>query len=207
LKNKDIGIRLDTFLKQRFGDERGWLKNAAAGLSLAPSNLKKYLAGEYSPGTIIQDRLRELGCDIEWLMTGNKRKDELQSIDISLAQIPVYEYIKAGGKSMMLKEEPVEYVYTTKSADQSRYGVRVKGDSMQPEIKEGEIVVASKIAEVKNGDICVVTFHDGETCLRRVYFSDHSCTLTSDNTKIPPKIFKKKDVQFIHRVVEKITKY
>jgi len=203
MKNETVAQRLRNWVKIRYGT----VNEFAAALGVAQPTASQLINGVRNPGNKVQMKLRELGCDIEWLMTGNKRKDELQSIDISLAQIPVYEYIKAGGKSMMLKEEPVEYVYTTKSADQSRYGVRVKGDSMQPEIKEGEIVVASKIADVKNGDICVVTFHDGETCLRRVYFSDHSCTLTSDNTKIPPKIFKKKDIQFIHRVVEKITKY
>lgn len=42
----------------------------ARSLSMQPAGLTKYLNGKQQPGNIIQKRLRDLGCDIEWLMTG-----------------------------------------------------------------------------------------------------------------------------------------
>lgn len=107
---------------------------------------------------------------------------------------------------MVLREEPSEFIYSN-TKDKSLYGVKVKGSSMEPLIRPGEIVMASKTAEVKDGDICIVTFEDGETCLKRIYFHDHSCQLISENKEFPPQIYKKSEIRFIHRVVERITKF
>jgi SOS-response transcriptional repressor LexA len=170
------------------------------------SGVKKYIQNTYTPGPVLHTKLRALGCDIEWLMTGNK-KEELEHLDNTpLFKIPIFEYVKAGGKSMVLREEPAEYLHTT-TKDKTLYGVKVKGVSMQPTIMEGEIVVASKTAQVKDADICIVVFEDNETCLRRVYFSDHSCTLQSDNKDFPPQTYKNKDIKTMHKVVERITKF
>jgi transcriptional regulator with XRE-family HTH domain len=42
----------------------------AVALGMNPSNLNDYLSGRTLPGNSLQERLRALGCDIEWLMTG-----------------------------------------------------------------------------------------------------------------------------------------
>lgn len=39
---------------------------------MTSANLRKYLSGELVPGNVIHQRLRDLGCDIEWLMTGDQ---------------------------------------------------------------------------------------------------------------------------------------
>lgn len=44
----------------------------ARALGMRPQTLNNYLAGQAKPGNVLQARLRELGCDIEWLMTGKK---------------------------------------------------------------------------------------------------------------------------------------
>lgn len=71
-----IGTRLDTFLKLKFGSERGSLKRAAAALDMDPSALQKYLKDQLTPGNLMHAKLRELGCDIEWLMTGTYKTQE-----------------------------------------------------------------------------------------------------------------------------------
>ena len=42
-----------------------------------PESLYQYLTGDHSPGRSMQERLRRLGCDIEWLMTGMKNPESL----------------------------------------------------------------------------------------------------------------------------------
>jgi phage repressor protein C with HTH and peptisase S24 domain len=196
----------------------------AVAMDMSQSAASQLLNGKYNIGIDTLKRLYALGYDVNEIMrldnalstksavkklieSSGKIMEETHQLDIDIVPIPVFDYIKAGGKSMVLRDEPAEYIYSTKSADQSRYGVRVKGNSMEPEIKDGEIVVASKIAHIKDGNICVITFEDGDTCLRRVYFSDHSCTLVSDNKKYPPITYKKSEIKIIHKIVEKITKY
>lgn len=178
----------------------------ARAMKMHPASLNKYLNGVQRPGATFQDKLRALGCDIDWLLTG-KSNDDYVPREIDLAAIPVFEYVRAGTKSMLLRDEPTEKFYIKKSADNSRYGIVVKGDSMAPTVFDGNIVVASKITEPRDGDLCVVEFEDGERVLRRVYFHDHSCALTSDNPRFPPTTHKKSEIKSIHRVMEKITRY
>jgi len=201
-----IGTRFEEFLKSKYGSNRGWLTLSANALGMDSSGVKRYIQNVSTPGSVVQAKLRALGCDIEWLMTGNK-KEELEHIDITIIKIPVFNYIRAGGKSMVLREEPSEYIYSTNRSDKTLYGVIVKGPSMEPTVKDGDVVIASKIAQPKEKDVCIIVFEDGDTCLRRVYFHDHSCTLMSDNKDYPPQVHKKKDIKFIHRVVERITKF
>jgi repressor LexA len=127
---------------------------------------------------------------------------------MDLQRIPVFEYARAGSKSLVFDGEPSYYIATSKSKDDSRFGVVVKGNSMEPEIREGEIVVVSKKRDVKDGDVCLVLFKDAEACLRRVYFHDHGVTLTSANEKdYPPTLHKKSEIRTMYRMVQKITNY
>jgi len=109
---------------------------------------------------------------------------------------------------MVLKETPTDYIVTKKSNDDSLFAVIVRGDSMAPEINEGDMVVVSKLREAKNGDTCVIVFEDDHSCLRRIYHHDHHITLTSANEKeYPPTNHKKSEIKFIYRVVQRITNY
>lgn len=44
----------------------------AAALDVSPQTLNSYLSGKMQPGNKLQSKLREIGCDVEWLMTGKK---------------------------------------------------------------------------------------------------------------------------------------
>ncbi len=83
MESNTIGTRLESFLKSKFGDKRGWLTKAATALGMDSSGVKKYINNEFKPGPIMQDKLRELKCDIEWLMTGEtKSADRVREKEI-----------------------------------------------------------------------------------------------------------------------------
>lgn len=54
----------------------GSIKEFAEAMGMSPSNLQAYLQNRRQPGTIILKRLSELGCDIDWLLTGDNNKDK-----------------------------------------------------------------------------------------------------------------------------------
>ena len=202
-----IGTRLREWGVARYGGEHGWINRFAADLAMAPVAVSQYLNDYRVPGNKMQERLRKLGCNIDWLMTGKEATIDLHH-EVRLTEIPVFEFVRAGTKTMQLKENPSQHIPVVKSNDDSRFGIVVRGNSMDPEVREGEIVVVSKKAEVASGDLCVVVFDDGETCLRRVHFHDHSVTLTSANeAKYPPAFHKKSEIEFIWRVMQKVTHY
>lgn len=44
----------------------------AKALAMDHGALRNYMVGDRTPGPVMQAKLRALGCDIEWLMTGNE---------------------------------------------------------------------------------------------------------------------------------------
>lgn len=63
--------------------------------------------------------------------------------------------------------------------------VRLKGDSMEPAYRDGDIVFVHEQPDVMDGQIAVV-FLDDESVLKRVYHAKNGLQLLSDNPKYKP---------------------
>ena len=204
---RDMGERLLKWALDKFGTKA----EAARKLGKNQSNLDRYLKGLLPISYEFEQRLRKFDADVEFIKTGKKKaslKDQVEFPEVDLVQIPVFEYARAGTKSMALLERPSYFISSAKTKDDTLFAVVVKGKSMEPEVKEGELVVVSKKRDPKKGDLCLIMFEDGDCCLRRVYFQDHTVTLTSSNEReYPPAIHKKSEIRFIYRVVQKTTTY
>lgn len=77
----EISNRLRDFAHSKCGNERGWQSTFAGMLEIPQGHISPYLRGEKTPGPKLQERLRRLGCDIEWLMTGNTHIDRNEISD------------------------------------------------------------------------------------------------------------------------------
>lgn len=77
---QEISKRLRYFAHMRFGS----MKELAANLGVTSSTLSQYTTGKSIPGNTMQARLRDIGCDIEWLMTGEA--SAVQSDEVSFSQ-------------------------------------------------------------------------------------------------------------------------
>lgn len=64
--NYTIGDRLKHFAKSKYGS----LAALARAMGIQSQSLTPYVNNLTTPGTVTQNKLRDLGCDIEWLMTG-----------------------------------------------------------------------------------------------------------------------------------------
>lgn len=85
--------------------------------------------------------------------------------------------------------------------DKLAYAAVIDNDSMFPRVKPGEIVIVAPSHEVQNGDEAIVKMKDGEVLLKRVRFSNGTIILESYNPVYDPILTKKKDIEFIHKVV------
>ncbi len=71
--NTEIGARLRNFGESKFPSMAAFSR----ALQIKPQQLYDYFNGKSKPGNKMQSRLRDLGCDIGWLITG-ETKDETQ---------------------------------------------------------------------------------------------------------------------------------
>ncbi|MDO5097055.1 MAG: S24 family peptidase [Peptostreptococcaceae bacterium] len=70
------------------------------------------------------------------------------------------------------------------------FAVKVKGDSMEPLIKKGQIVEVQDTQFVSNGEIVIVSYNEGITC-KKIYFRpNHEIELRSINEEYEPIFIK-----------------
>jgi len=101
-----------------------------------------------------------------------------------------------------------DYVRSPDLHDTSAFAVRVVGDSMEPKFCQGDIVVFSPAADVRNGDDCFVRFATPhESTFKRVFFEeDNKLRLQPRNENYPPQIVEPDRINGIYRAVIKYEK-
>lgn len=93
-------------------------------------------------------------------------------------------------------------------SDPDAFAARVHGDSMTPKYRQGDIVIFSPRAPVKNGDDAFVRFNDGQTTFKRVFFEEDEAgvnviRLQPRNEKYRPKISLAEEISGVWRAVFK----
>lgn len=83
--------------------------------------------------------------------------------------IPVLGLVRAG-----IPMDAVEYIidYEEISEDMARqgefFGLQIKGDSMEPKISEGDVVIVRKQPDVESGEIAIVLVNGDEATIKKV---------------------------------------
>lgn len=109
---------------------------------------------------------------------------------IKSVQIPVLGYVKAG-IPMTAIENIIDYEEI--SQEQARtgefFGLQIKGDSMEPRITEGDVVIVRKQETVENGEIAVVLINGDDATVKKFYKTDAGIKLVSTNPTYDPFFF------------------
>ena len=85
-------------------------------------------------------------------------------------------------------------------AGRRTFGLRVKGDSMSPEILPGDDVVVCQDREAHNSDL-VVARVDGEVTLKRLFLRDDRMILQPVNPAYEPILADPKEVEIVGVVI------
>jgi SOS-response transcriptional repressor LexA len=100
-----------------------------------------------------------------------------------------------------------EYVRCPDVADADAFAARVVGDSMEPDYREGDIVVFSPAREIASGNDCFVRLEpDHETTFKRVYFERDErgremIRIQPVNPRYPPRTVLRERVAGLYRAV------
>jgi SOS-response transcriptional repressor LexA len=171
-KLDNTGTRLETFAKKLVGSEHGWQTRFAGRLNVSTSYLRAYLSGRNLPGNVVQKKLRALGCDIEWLMTGQKKdEDEPPTMGIPMNhRIPFLGKVVAtpGGKEYF-EDFEARGIFVPSAIPGKYFALEVEGVSMMdadPPIYPGDIVIFEKGKQPKSGDIVAVALTDGSKMVK-----------------------------------------
>lgn len=97
----------------------------------------------------------------------------------------------------ILAEENIEDYDATPEEWHADFTLLCRGDSMEPKIKDGDVVAIRTQPQVENGEIAAVRIGD-EATLKRVYCNGGTIILQAENPTFPPLVYSGQEAEDIH---------
>ena len=109
--------------------------------------------------------------------------------------VPVLGYVRAG-IPVEAVEEILDYEEITPelAVTGEFFGLRVRGDSMQPRFCPDDVVIVRRQEDVDSGEIGVVLVNGQDAAVKKIIKKDASIMLVSLNTNYEPLIFSAREV-------------
>lgn len=181
-------------------------------LGMSAATISRYMNGHMLPKLPTVYSLANIfHVNPLWLM-GYDCSRESKKLSKSL-QIPVLGTVRAG-----LPMEAVENIldYEEISEDMARQGdffaLQIKGDSMEPRIKEGDVVIVRKQPDVESGEVAIVLVNGDEATIKKVQKFNGGINLVPSNPAYEVKTYSNDDIEslpvsIIGKVVELRAKF
>lgn len=92
------------------------------------------------------------------------------------------------------------------------FGLKIKGDSMEPRMESGDVVIVKQQSDANSGDTVIVLVNGDDATCKRLEKTDNGIMLVSTNPKYPPMFYSLEDIQakpvvILGKVVELRQKY
>ncbi len=150
---------------------------------------------------------------------GNVKKSKTPTSPESRAtRIPVYGCVAAGIPIEAIDNfdstdpDDWEEIDEHMSKDGEYFALRIKGDSMEPKMSSGDVVIVRKQPDAESGDIAIVCINGDEATCKKIKKTPEGIMLISLNPAYEPMFYSKKQVEelpltILGRVVELRAKF
>ncbi|MGL5124071.1 MAG: LexA family protein [Fusobacteriaceae bacterium] len=171
-----------------------FIDNFIKAFSLDEEIIKEIIARDRTPKNILTklDKLEKLKNTV----VNFSGREELE-----MMRVPLYSSVSAGiGK--FPEAVPIDYIDIPKIYGEV-FSVVVDGDSMEPKIKKGDIIVVKKNEEIKVGEIGIFILNRefGDAVVKRLKYKNGIHVLESDNINYEDIKINTKDVVFCGKVI------
>ena len=147
------------------------------------------------PLSSLNEEGKEKALDyIELLHDSGKYEKQICKVIPFCRVIDVYENAVSAGTGNFLVDGSKETIQLTKDIipETASYGVKISGDSMEPEFQNGQIVWVLKQESVENGEIGIFVLN-GDAYIKKLQDDKDGVFLISLNEKYPPIPVKEHD--------------
>lgn len=178
-------------------------KQIAIELGVSYPTVSEWESGKKTPTAKNLERLASLlGCSVDYLLG---YEDNIESKGI---RVPVLGRVAAGIPIEAI-EDIIDYeeIDKTTAKNGEYFALKIKGDSMEPSISDGDVVIVRKQDAIDSGRIAIVIVNGNDaTCKRFVQHQD-GISLIPLNPAYPPKFYTRSEVEkmpvrVIGRVIE-----
>lgn len=170
--------------------------DSRTGKPIAPTlDTVKYVAKGMN--TSIEEILKILDEEQEFIVNQDLPSTHKNNSSSNPAIVFVYGTIPAG-----IPMECIEDIIDTEeiSADMLRggkqyFGLKIKGDSMEPDYLDGDVIIFQKQDDCENGDDCVVMVNGNDGTFKRVFKNENGIILQPLNNKYQPMIYSNEQIE------------
>ena len=167
----------------------------AKRLNISQAALSGWETGKYEPDSESLIRLGQLfNVSVDKLIG---REDIYTAVPNAfpmgkLYTLPIVGVIRCGAGGMAVQE--IEGYTQSEYDSETHFMLRAYGDSMEPEIRAGDLVIIHMQEEVESGEIAAVMVDKEEGILKKVIRQENALSLVSLNPKYEPRIFVGEDI-------------
>lgn len=195
-------------VKKMTAEQNMSMSELARRVGIAKSAISRYFNGTRElPLNRIGDFASALHTTPNFLL-GVKEDTNSQGI-----KIPVLGTV-AAGIPISAVEDILDYEEIPQSwQNQGKFfGLKIKGDSMEPRMESGDVVIVKQQSDANSGDTVIVLVNGDDATCKRIEKTENGIMLVSTNPKYPPIFYSLEDIQtkpvvILGKVVELRQKY
>lgn len=128
-------------------------------------------------------------------------------------QIPVLGTV-AAGIPISAVEDILDYEEVPQSWESQGefFALKIKGDSMEPRMESGDVVIVRQQSDANSGDTVIVLVNGDDATCKKLQKTDNGIMLVSTNPKYPPMFYSNEEIStkpvvILGKVVELRQKY
>ena len=206
-----------TRLKQLRNEKKINQRELANFLKVAPSTISMYESGQREPNFEVLESLADFfNVDLNYLLGKSDKTTKLMIEDSQPTQglqIPVLGTV-AAGIPISAVEDILDYEEVPQSWENQGefFGLRIKGDSMQPKMDDGDVVIVRQQSDANSGDTVIALVNGDDATCKKLQKTDNGIMLVSTNPNYLPMFFTNeeivtKPVVILGKVVELRSKF
>lgn len=188
---------------KRLRKEHGYNQTKVAEkIGVSQNAYSRYELGLSEPKYFVLSELAKLyGMTVESILDN----EPIQKVGF---KIPVLGTIPAGipieAVEEILDYEEIPQEWTTQG---EYFGLKVKGNSMEPRIMNGDVVICRKQESADSGDVCVIMVNGNDATLKQIKKDANGISLVPFNQNYSPMFYSNEQiatlpVRIIGKVVE-----
>lgn len=205
-----VKILFSQNIKKLRKDKKLSQSRLAQQLQVTQQAVGKWETGKSTPDSETLRRIAEFfGTSVDFLLGVTKLVENAVAVASGDYAIPIIGTVKAGYNALAYNDDyGVEYA-NVRNPEEYFYLI-VKGDSMEPRIKDGDLALVHKQNTLNDGDLGVIVYGDNEGTLKRFVKKGNMIILQPFNPEYEAKVItgeELNDVFIAGKVVETKTKW
>lgn len=165
----------------------------AKRLGVSTSTISMYEVGKREPDFETEEKIADFfNTDLNIL----RGRDTERICSPGVVVIPVLGRVAAG-----IPLTAAEYIIDTEeisqamAADGEYFGLQVKGDSMEPKISDGDVVIVRKQSGADDGDLVIALVNGDDAVVKRLKKYKDGIALISNNPAYDPMYFSNTEIE------------